>query len=103
VLRLLLQGFVVGVTNPKTAVFFIAVLPQFVDRSAGNVQLQLLLLAGLFVALALFFDSIWALAASWARTWFGRTPTRIERLSATGGVMMIGLGAASLFVGQGKQ
>lgn len=102
VFRLLLQGFIVGVTNPKTAVFFIAALPQFVDRSAGNVPLQLATLGVLFVCLALVFDSIWALAAGFARDWFGRSPKRIERLGATGGVMMIGLGTASLFVGNGK-
>lgn len=102
VLRLLLQGFLVGVSNPKTAVFFIAVLPQFVDRSAGSVPLQLLTLGVLFVLLALIFDSTWALAAGFARDWFGRSPKRIERLGATGGVMMIGLGTATLFVGHGK-
>ncbi len=101
VLRLLLQGFLVGVTNPKTAVFFIAVLPQFVDRSVGNVPLQLATMGVLFVCLALIFDSMWALAAGFARDWFGRSPKRIERLGATGGVMMIGLGTASLFVGNG--
>lgn len=103
VLRLLLQGFVVGVTNPKTAVFFIAVLPQFVDRAAGNVPIQMLTLGVVFVALALVFDSIWALAAGSARNWFGNSPKRIERLGATGGVMMIGLGVGSLFVGQGSK
>lgn len=102
VLRLLLQGFLVGVTNPKTAVFFIAVLPQFVDRSAGSVPLQLATLAVVFIGLALVFDSLWALAAGFARDWFGRSPKRIERLGATGGVMMIGLGTATLFVGHGK-
>ncbi len=103
VLRLLLQGFIVGVTNPKTAVFFIAVLPQFVDRSAGNVPFQLATLGVLFVALALLCDSVWALAAGSARAWFGRSPKRIEHLGAAGGVMMIGLGTVSLFIGHGKE
>ncbi len=93
VLVLLLQGFVVGVTNPKTVVFFIAVLPQFVAYEAGGIPLQLLTLGTLFVAIALVSDSVWALLAGVARDWFGRSPRRIETLGATGGVMMIGLGA----------
>lgn len=100
--RLLLQGFIVGVSNPKTIVFFIAVLPQFVDYSAGNIPFQLLVLGAIFVAIALVTDSVWVLAAGLARDWFGRSPGRIAALGATGGVMMIGLGTASLFVGHSK-
>jgi threonine/homoserine/homoserine lactone efflux protein len=101
VLTLLVQGFIVGVSNPKTVVFFIAVLPQFVAYEAGGIPLQLLTLGTLFVAAALITDSAWALLAGVARGWFGRSPKRIETLGATGGVMMIGLGTASLLVGHG--
>ena len=90
--RQLLEGFVVGVTNPKTIAFFVAVLPQFVDFTAGMIPLQLFELGLVFIVLALICDSIWALAASAARTWFGRSPRRMSGLAATGGVMMIGLG-----------
>ena len=100
--RLLVQGFLVGVSNPKTIVFFIAVLPQFVDYGAGGIPSQLLLLGVLFVAIALLTDSVWALAAGFARDWFAKSPRRISTLGATGGVMMIGLGTASLFLGHGK-
>lgn len=99
---LLLQGFVVGVSNPKTIVFFIAVLPQFVDYRAGSIPLQLLTLGILFEAIALLSDSAWALAAGSARAWFAKSPRRISTLGATGGVMMIGLGTASLFLGHSK-
>jgi len=102
VLTLLVQGFIVGVSNPKTVVFFIAVLPQFVAYEAGGIPLQLLTLGTLFVAVALITDSVWALLAGVARGWFGRSPRRIETLGATGGVMMIGLGGASLLVGHGR-
>lgn len=91
---LLRQGFVVGITNPKTIAFFLAVLPQFVDPAAGPVWAQLLLLGILFEALAVTSDAIWALAAGTARAWFATSPRRISALSATGGVMMIGLGGA---------
>jgi threonine/homoserine/homoserine lactone efflux protein len=86
------EGFVVGVTNPKTIAFFVAVLPQFVDFTAGSIPVQLFELGVVFVLLALIFDSVWALAASAARDWFGRSPRRAANLAATGGVMMIGLG-----------
>ena len=100
--RTLAEGFVVGVSNPKTIVFFIAVLPQFVDFSAGGIPVQMMILGGLFFAIALVTDSVWALIAGVARDWFARSPHRISTLGATGGVAMIGLGTASLFIGHGK-
>ncbi|TFD64183.1 LysE family translocator [Cryobacterium ruanii] len=90
--RLVLEGFVVGLSNPKSLVFFIAVLPQFVNYRAGDVPLQLAVLGLVFVVLALIGDSTWAFAAGTARDWFARSPKRIETLSSAGGVMMIGLG-----------
>ena len=93
-LRLLSEGFLVGISNPKSLVFFVAVLPQFVNYSAGAVPLQLATLGLVFVALALVGDSTWALAAGSARAWFASSPQRAERLSATGGVLMIGVGGA---------
>ena len=85
-------GFVVGVTNPKTIVFFVAFLPQFVDDTAPASP-QLLLLGLLFGAMAVCSDTVWALAASRARDWFASKPTRLDGLGAAGGVMMVGLGA----------
>ncbi|HYI33804.1 MAG TPA: LysE family translocator [Glaciibacter sp.] len=97
--RLLAEGFVVGLTNPKSLVFFVAVLPQFVSYPAGAVPLQLVSLGLVFIALALLGDSVWALAAGTARNWFSRSPKRLEHLSASGGVMMIGLGGVLAFTG----
>lgn len=91
---LLRQGFVVGLTNPKTIAFFVAVLPQFVAPQAGAVWVQMLVLGLTFLVLGLIGDSTWALAAGTARAWFARSPKRISALSGTGGVMMIGLGGA---------
>ena len=91
-LRLLREGIVVGVSNPKTIVFFVAVLPQFVDRSSGAIPVQLALLGCIFAAIALISDSTWAVVAGTARTWFGRNPERMTSMTAGGGVMMIGLG-----------
>ena len=97
--RQLGEGFIVGVTNPKTIAFFVAVLPQFVSFSAGSIPLQLFELGVVFIVLALICDSVWALAASAARNWFARSPKRAAHLAATGGVMMIGLGGVLAFTG----
>ncbi|MDR6972477.1 LysE family translocator [Leifsonia shinshuensis] len=97
--RILGEGFLVGVTNPKSLVFFVAVLPQFVDQQAGAVPLQLFELGVVFLVLALASDSVWALIAGTAREWFGRSPKRVERLGATGGVLMIGLGGVLAVTG----
>ncbi|HEY0949061.1 LysE family translocator [Nocardioides sp.] len=93
-LRSLRVGYTVGVTNPKTLVFFVAFLPQFVNESAGHTGLQLVALGAVFGLLGISSDSVWALAASKARDWFARRPTRLDGLGAAGGLMMIGLGAA---------
>lgn len=85
-------GFVVGATNPKTILFFIAFLPQFTNPAAGSVALQTAVLGVVFGALAVCSDSLWALVAGRARDWFARTPKRLDRLGATGGGLMVGLG-----------
>jgi len=90
--RSLIEGVVVGVTNPKSVVFFVAVLPQFVVPASGAVAVQLIELGAVFVTLALICDSVWALGASAARSWFGRSPRRLSVLGASGGVALIGLG-----------
>ena len=97
--RILSEAFLVGLTNPKTIVFFVAVLPQFVDYHAGMIPLQLAELGLLFIVLALIGDSLWAFTAGAARTWFAKSPKRLERLAGTGGVMMIGLGGVLAFTG----
>jgi threonine/homoserine/homoserine lactone efflux protein len=99
-LRTLWEGFVVGVTNPKTMVFFAAVLPQFVDRGAGRVHEQMLLLALVFTVLALVCDSMWAVGASAARSWFASSPRRLAAVGGTGGIAMIGLGVTVAVTGR---
>ena len=93
------QGFIVGVTNPKTIVFFVAALPQFVDFHAGNVPLQMIILGLVFTLVALICDSVWALLAGTARLWFARSPRRLTAVRATGGGMMIGLGGSLILTG----
>jgi len=93
-LRLLGEGFVVGITNPKSIIFFVAILPQFIVPSAGSIPLQLEELGLIFVILALIMDSTWVFTAGAARRWFARSPRRVSQLGVVGGVAMIGLGGA---------
>ena len=67
--RIFSQGVTVAVLNPKTALFFLAFLPQFVDRSRGQIPLQLLSLGCLFVLMAIVSDGLYALLASSAGQW----------------------------------
>lgn len=91
-LRSIRTGLVVGATNPKTIVFFVAFLPQFTGGSTASPGAAIALLGVVFGLMAIASDAVWALAASKARDWFSRRPHRLDRLGAAGGVMMIGLG-----------
>ncbi|MFD7433150.1 LysE family translocator [Streptomyces sp. NPDC059861] len=99
-LRTLWEGFAVGVTNPKTIVFFAAVLPQFVDRAQGHVIAQMLLLGLVFNLIAVACDSVWGLAAAGARNWFARSPGRLAAIGGAGGLTMIGLGVTVAVTGR---
>jgi threonine/homoserine/homoserine lactone efflux protein len=91
------DGFMVGVLNPKGLVFYAAVLPQFIDRERGGVTGQLLFLGALFSVLAFFSDGSWGLLAGTARAWLAGDAGRLEKLRATGGCVMILLGASVIF------
>ena len=90
------DGFWVGVLNPKAIVFFAAVLPQFVDIDGGHVTVQLVFLGLVFCVLAFISDGTWGLLAGTARAWLATDNRRLERLRATGGLIMIILGVAVL-------
>jgi threonine/homoserine/homoserine lactone efflux protein len=94
------EGFLVGVTNPKAVILFAAVLPQFVDRQAGHVPAQMLILSALSVLIGLASDSCYGLAASTVRSWFGRSPRRLAMVGGVGGLAMIGLGVTLALTGR---
>lgn len=98
--RAVLDGFLVGLGNPKSIVFFAAVLPQFADPAAGDVALQMLLLGTTCPLIALLSDSVWAVAAATAQSWFARSERRMAAIGGTGGLMMVGLGATVLITGR---
>ncbi len=86
------EGVVVNVLNPKTALFFLAFLPQFVDPARGQASLQILLLGLTFIVLGLVTDSTWALAAGSARETLRRSRrwARVQRYVS--GSVFLGLG-----------
>jgi threonine/homoserine/homoserine lactone efflux protein len=98
--RVLREGFVVGVSNPKSIVFFAAVLPQFVGAHSGYVPMQILVLGAVFLLIAFVSDGAWALGAGGARSWFAKSPTRLSRLGGVGGLVMIGIGARLAMTGR---
>ena len=96
VARSMRDGFWVGALNPKGLVFYVAILPQFVDREKGSVALQLIFLGAIFSILAFISDGSWGLLAGTARQWLATDPKRLEKLRATGGTVMIVLGISVL-------
>jgi threonine/homoserine/homoserine lactone efflux protein len=92
--RAMRDGFVIGLTNPKTIVFFVIALPEFTAPASGRlpVQAQMLVLGLLFPVIALVLDSGWAAAAGTVRQWFTRSPRRLALIGGAGGLVMIGLG-----------
>jgi threonine/homoserine/homoserine lactone efflux protein len=101
--RLYRQGIVVNTLNPKTALFFLAFLPQFVDPSRGAAWAQILLLGVLFAALGFLSDSTWALVAGT----LGERLRRSRRFPAAqryvSGSVFIGLGAVAALSAPVKQ
>ena len=98
--RIFVEGLIVGTTNPKSLVFFAAILPQFVTPSPGNEPLQLMVLGLVFVLIALLSDSAWVVVAGTARNWFARSPRRLEMVGGAGGLMMIAVGVRLAFTGR---
>ncbi len=90
--RVFRDAVLVNVLNPKTAVFFLAFVPQFVDPSAGGATTQLLALGGLFILLGLLSDGAYALAAGWLGGRIAGSPKSRRRSRTAAGTTYIGLG-----------
>jgi threonine/homoserine/homoserine lactone efflux protein len=93
--RIFSQGVLVAILNPKTALFFLAFLPQFVDPSTGSVTTQLLTLGGLFVMMAIVTDGMYALLASTAGGWLKRNRSFLRAEKYVVGSVYIGLGVTA--------
>lgn len=97
--RVFAQGIVVNVLNPKTALFFLAFLPQFVDSDAAHPALQIAFLGLVFVALGLVTDSLWALAAGTAGGVLRRSRRFATVQRFVTGTVYVGLGVATALAG----
>src|SRR5690606_21510935 len=78
--------------NPKTAVFFAAVLPQFVDRSAGHASVQMIIFGMVFALIAFTSDAVYGASAGAVREWFARSTRRLDLVGGAAGLTLVGLG-----------
>ena len=90
--RIFRQGFVTNLLNPKTALFFLAFLPQFVDRQRGSVPGQLIVLGLVFTAIATVSDSSWAILASSVSGWLRQSKGYERVVRYVSGTIFVGLG-----------
>jgi threonine/homoserine/homoserine lactone efflux protein len=97
--RIFAQGVVVNVLNPKTALFFFAFLPQFVDTSRGSVPVQVVVLGAAFVLLGLLSDGAYALLASTGAGWLRRRPKVARASRLVSGGVLISLGVTTALAG----
>jgi threonine/homoserine/homoserine lactone efflux protein len=97
--RAFAQGIVVNILNPKTALFFLAFLPQFVDPNAAHPAVQIAFLGVLFALLGLVTDSIWAIAAGTAGGVLRRSHRFLRAQRYVTGTVFVGLGVATALAG----
>ena len=100
--RLYRQGIVVNVLNPKTALFFFAFLPQFVDVDQGSVGLQIAVLGVFFLVLAIISDGMYALAAGTASDWLRGNPRFLRAERWISGTVLVGLGLTAALSGSNR-
>jgi threonine/homoserine/homoserine lactone efflux protein len=97
------DGFVVNLFNPKTALFFLAFLPQFVDVSRGHVATQAAFLGSLFTGIGIVTDSCYALAAGTAGGWLRRSRGYLHFERYISGALFVGLGLTAALAGNHRK
>jgi threonine/homoserine/homoserine lactone efflux protein len=101
--RLFWQGVIVNVLNPKTALFFLAFLPQFIDPSAGPVAPQMLVLGTLLVGLGVLSDGTYALIAAGAGRRLRSAAASRRVLERMSGGVFVGLGVVAALAGEPRK
>jgi threonine/homoserine/homoserine lactone efflux protein len=101
--HLFTHGVIVNVLNPKTALFFLAFLPQFVDPSAGAVAPQMLVLGTMLVCLGVLSDGTYALLAAGAGNKLRNAVATRRRLDRVSGGVFVGLGVVAALAGEPRQ
>jgi threonine/homoserine/homoserine lactone efflux protein len=101
--RVFAQGIVVNILNPKTALFFFAFIPQFVDSSHGKVPGQILFLGMLFALMGALTHSLWGLFAGTLARWLRGNSRWTQAPRYVSGGMLISLGVATAFAGSGAK
>ena len=101
--EIFVQGFIVNVFNPKTALFFLAFLPQFVDVAKGHVALQMILLGVVFASLGILSDGAYAIAAGSFGQWLKRHAGVLRAQRYFAGSVFITLGVLTAATGSGKK
>jgi threonine/homoserine/homoserine lactone efflux protein len=101
--RLLRDGFIVNLLNPKTALFFLAFLPQFVDVSRGHIAMQIAFLGCIFVVLGFITAGCYALAAGTAGNGLKRNRSYLRFERYVSGGMFIALGVTAAFAGNHRK
>ncbi|MDZ5448575.1 LysE family translocator [Labrys sp. ZIDIC5] len=96
--RLFQEGFIVNLFNPKTAIFFLAFLPQFVDPARGALHWQILVLGFTFMGLGMLSDAMFALAAGAAGDFLRRSRRFLRFQRWFAGLSFIGLGVTAALV-----
>ncbi|MFM6979964.1 MAG: LysE family translocator [Micrococcales bacterium] len=89
--RIAKEGYIVGFSNPKVAVFFMAVLPQFVT-AGDNFTLQFIVLGLIFEVMGIAGDTFYSLMSGAAREWIFSKSSRMSAIAAVGGSLIVGLG-----------
>lgn len=97
--RVFWDGAAVNVLNPKTAIFFLAFVPQFVDPASSTATAQLVFLGGLFVVIGLITDGLYAIAGGAVGGWLAQRPQMERNRKITSGLIYIGLGVTAALSG----
>jgi threonine/homoserine/homoserine lactone efflux protein len=96
------QGLIVQLGNPKAALFFLALFPQFVHHDAGPAAPQILILGMVFLTIGFASDCLYAIGSGRLRAWLTRVPTRLVRLQRVTGVLYLGLGLWAALAGTSR-